>query len=281
MKLLTLNTHSLVEVNYPQKLADFTELILKERPDIIALQEVSQTACGAAVPQELLTEYTPCGEGIVIREDNHVYNAARLLAQRGLRYFWTWLPMKLGYDKYDEGIALMSLQPIAEISAVPVSRINDYHNWKTRWILGIRPEDCSEWFYSVHLGWWDDTEEPFQEQWERVSSHLLRHEHVWLMGDFNSPAEVRGEGYDLILRSCWHDSYILAEQKDRGITVGRVIDGWRDKLAGTTGMRIDQIWSSQRAEVLYSRVVCNGIHSPIVSDHYGVMIETQSKGALQ
>lgn len=281
MKLLTLNTHSLVETNYPQKLADFTELILKERPDIIALQEVSQTACGAPVPQEMLTGYTPCGEEIVIREDNHVYNTVQLLAQHGLRYFWTWLPMKLGYDKYDEGIALMSLQPIAETSAVPVSRVNDYHNWKTRWILGIRPESCGEWFYSVHLGWWDDAEEPFQEQWDRVSSHLLRHEHVWLMGDFNSPAEVRGEGYDLILRSCWHDSYILAEQKDRGITVGSVIDGWRDKLAGTTGMRIDQIWSSHQAEVQYSRVVCNGIHSPIVSDHYGVMIETHSKGALQ
>ena len=44
MKILTINTHSLQEENYEQKLCWFVESILKERPDIIAMQEVNQTA---------------------------------------------------------------------------------------------------------------------------------------------------------------------------------------------------------------------------------------------
>ncbi|MBQ2264028.1 MAG: endonuclease/exonuclease/phosphatase family protein [Oscillospiraceae bacterium] len=273
MKLLTLNAHSLVETDYPQKLAAFAECIAKERPDVIALQEVSQTACKTAVPEALLTGYTPCGEDVTIREDNHVYNAVRLLADRGVHYHWTWLPLKLGYDRYDEGIAVMSLAPIAETDTVLVSAVNDYHNWKTRKLLGIRTKQGSDWFYSVHLGWWNDPEEPFQGQWERTDSHMLRHENVWLMGDFNSPAEVHGEGYDLIVRSGWYDSYLLAERKDSGLTVGSVIDGWRDKLRSTTGMRIDQIWCSRPEAVKSSRVLFNGIKEPVVSDHYGVMIQ--------
>lgn len=273
MKLLTLNAHSLVEKNYPQKLAAFAECIAKERPGIIAMQEVSQTACMKEVNPHLLTGYTACGGGIAIREDNHVYSAVRLLADRGVRYHWTWLPVKLGYDRYDEGIALMSLSPIAETDTVLVSGVSDYHNWKTRKLLGIRTQEGGDWFYSVHLGWWNDPEEPFQKQWERTDSHMLRHENVWLMGDFNNPAEVRREGYDLIGSSGWHDSYVLAEKKDSGLTVSSVIDGWRDRISSTEGMRIDQIWCSRPASVQSSRVIFSGVHEPIVSDHYGVMID--------
>ncbi len=274
MKLLTLNAHSLVEENYSQKLAVFVGTVAKERPDIIALQEVSQTACTAAVPQQLLRGYYPCDESAVIRADHHVYNAVRLLADRGLCYHWTWLPLKLGYGKYDEGIALMSLSPIIQTDIVQVSEINDYYNWKTRKLLGIRTESTpEEWFYSVHFGWWNDAEEPFQRQWQKTAAHMRRHKTVWLMGDFNSPAQVRGEGYDLVTDSGFHDSYLLAAQKDGGNTVETIIDGWKDQIKKTTGMRIDQIWCSQKAAVRSSKVIFNGICHPIVSDHYGVMVE--------
>ncbi len=42
MKLITLNTHSLVEPGYENKLKLFAEAVLRERPDVIALQEVNQ-----------------------------------------------------------------------------------------------------------------------------------------------------------------------------------------------------------------------------------------------
>lgn len=276
MKLLTLNTHSLVEENYEQKLQDFAEAVSKERPDIIALQEVNQTASEDAVPECDLNGYFPADKNAVIRMDNHVYRLVRILAEKGIYYSWTWLPLKLGYDKYDEGIAVMSMSPIADVKAPLVSGINDYYNWKTRKLLGVCTKDApDEWFYSVHFGWWNDPDEPFQNQWARTSQHMLCHSKVWLMGDFNSPAEVRDEGYDMIVRDCWHDSYMLAEHKDSGITVGHVIDGWRDKIHSGVGMRIDHIWCSEKTDVKSSEVLFNRINYPVVSDHYGVMIETR------
>lgn len=272
MKILTLNTHSLVEENYPQKLADFVQAVAKEQPEIIALQEVNQTSSEAAVTGDL-RGYAPCGD-FTVRGDNHVYNAVKLLEPLGARYYWTWLPMKRGYGKYDEGIAVMSRSPILETRVILVSGIDDYENWKTRKLLGIRTEAApDEWFFSVHYGWWSDPDEAFQSQWKRTVEQTEQYETVWLMGDFNSPAEVRGEGYDLVGGSRFYDSYELAQKKDGGITVGKVIDGWRDKLSdNASGMRIDHIRCSKRAVVTSSAVLFNGINYPVVSDHYGVMI---------
>ena len=273
MKLLTLNTHSLVEDNYSTKLDAFVSAIAEQRPDIIALQEVNQTI--SETQADVISEgYVPCVENIVIRKDNHVYKAAELLENAGVKYYWTWLPLKKGYDKYDEGIALMSRSRIIETDVVRISETDDYNNWKTRKIIGIRTEAApDEWFFSVHYGWWDDLDEPFQNQWQKTAAHMKKYSRVWLMGDFNSPAEVRNEGYDMINGGGWYDSYTLAKIRDNGITVGKVIDGWRDKVSGTDGMRIDQIWCSQKAEIASSEVIFNGANKPVVSDHYGVVAE--------
>ena len=273
MKLLTLNTHSLVEDNYSTKLDAFVSAIAEQRPDIIALQEVNQTIAETQV--DVISEgYVPCVENIVIRKDNHVYKAAELLEGAGVKYYWTWLPLKKGYDKYDEGIALMSRSRIIETDVVRISETDDYNNWKTRKIIGIRTEAApDEWFFSVHYGWWDDLDEPFQNQWQKTAEYMKKYSRVWLMGDFNSPAEVRNEGYDMINSSGWYDSYTLARTRDNGITVGKVIDGWRDKVSSTDGMRIDQIWCSQKAEIASSEVIFNGANKPVVSDHYGVVAE--------
>lgn len=274
MKLLTLNTHSLAEEHYEQKLDAFVEEILKERPDVISLQEVNQTIRGASVPTEALGDYTACQSSVPIRRDNHAYRAARMLAARGIPYHWTWLPVKKGYGVYDEGLALMSLSPILESNVLTVSQSGDYNNWKTRKILGIRPQaQGNEWFFSVHYGWWHDPEEPFSGQFEKTAAHLKNLESVWLMGDFNNPAEIRGEGYDLMLKSGWFDSYAMAAEKDNGITVSKGIDGWRGKPFPADGMRIDQIWHNQKINIQYTRVVFDGVHSPTVSDHCGVIVE--------
>lgn len=275
MKLLTLNTHSLVEENYIEKLEHFVWAVSEEQPDVIALQEVNQSCFAAEIPARQLKGFTFCGN-IPVRADNHAYRAVKMLSEKDIDYCWTWLGMKQGYGRYDEGIGLLSKSPILEADVKLISAIDDYNNWKTRKIIGIRTESCpEEWFYSVHLGWWDDSEEPFQPQWKKLVAHVSNKGRVWLMGDFNSPAKVRGEGYDMIRKYGWHDSFVLAENKDAGYTVGGVIDGWRDKLSDAKGMRIDQIWCSEKTEVASSRVIFNGKNRPVVSDHYGVIIETK------
>lgn len=278
MKILTLNTHSLQEENYAVKLEQFIESILKERPDIIALQEVNQTAEAEEIPLEFLKGQYPVPGYVKIRKDNHAAVVAKRLNDAGIDCYWAWLPIKRGYAIFDEGVAVLSLgRPITAIDQFPVSHSTDYQNWRTRAVLGIQVEGCADWFYSVHMGWWDEEGECFQDQWKKLQSCVTSKRicnTLWLMGDFNAPDAVREESYDLVLRSGWMDTYQAADEKDCGITVPGVIDGWREKPGSdAAGMRLDYIWCSEKREVLSSRVVFNGKNEPIVSDHFGVMAE--------
>lgn len=272
MKLLTLNAHSLIENDYERKLEDFVSAVLSRKPDIIALQEVNQTAGGVKARKENLKGYFPCQNEIQVTEDNHAYKACRLLARKNVFYYWTWLPIKNGYEEFDEGLAVLSLKPIIETDSFLVSKTDDYRNWKTRKTLGILTEDINAgWFYSVHLSWWNDEEEPFSEQWEKLEKHLSDKERVWIMGDFNNPAEIRNEGYDKIKNSGWYDTYEIAVGKDGVFTVDKVIDGWKDKISSTEGMRIDHIWTKNVADIKSSEIIFDGVNEPVVSDHFGVM----------
>ena len=72
MKLLTLNTHSLEEPDYAKKTEKFIEMLEKEQPDIIALQEVNQTIRENEIPDILLDGYIRCGTfKRPVRQDNH------------------------------------------------------------------------------------------------------------------------------------------------------------------------------------------------------------------
>ena len=202
MKLLTLNTHSLLEENYEQKLEQFIEVVLQKKPDIIAMQEVNQTNTAPLAGPKLLTGFYPCpDEKTALREDNHAAQPARRLLDSGLSCSWTWISAKIGYGKYDEGMALFSLgNKITAAESFFISGCQDYQNWKTRKVLGMQTTGCKDWFFTVHMGWWEDEEEPFADQWERFGSILQQKKNetsrIWLMGDFNSPAEFRGQGYD-------------------------------------------------------------------------------------
>lgn len=280
MKLVTINTHSLIEDNYTQKLEQFVDFICREQPDIIAMQEVNQSI-DAPVYNDPLIGYFPVSDTMPkIRHDNHALQTAVRIHAHCLPYHWTWLPVKIGYDKYDEGMAIFSKTPITDIDRFFISIFRDYSYWKTRQVLGVKVAECNDWFYTIHMGWWDDRDDPFPAQWERLITHLSAINHsynTWLLGDFNSPSQVRCEGYDLVKNTGFFDTYDLAKEKDCGITVEGVIDGWRDKIKNpdtAAGMRIDHIWSKNRCSVRSSYVIFNGKNTPVISDHFGIMIET-------
>lgn len=280
MKLLTINTHSLQEENYPEKLAHFVEVILRESPDIIAMQEVSQTADAPLMAEDALTGQYPSAGRIPIRADNHAAQVARRLRDAGAACSWAWLPVKLGYEKYDEGVAILSLgRSIRTADRILISKSNDYANWQTRAALGVQVEGRSDWFYTVHMGWWGDEDECFENQWKKLNSCVATKRicgPVWLMGDFNAPDAVRGESYDTVAAAGWVDTYQTALYRDHGLTVPGVIDGWRDRLpADAQGMRLDYIWCSRETPILSSRVVFDGTTGAVISDHFGVMIETK------
>lgn len=284
MKIMTLNTHSLVETNYEEKLQQFVRGVLEEMPDVVALQEVNQTIAASLANEALLTGYVPSQTAVPVRADNHVANVAKLLREAGVQCSWTYLPIKVGYRKYDEGLAMLSLnRKISHVERFLISRADDYANWKTRKVLGIQVEGLTDWFYTVHMGWWQDEQEPFLAQWKVLNAFVTtkpRHAPVWLLGDFNSPAEVRGEGYDRIAADGWHDAFLRARRREGSVTVPGAIDGWRGQRAAPAaeGMRIDQIWCSLPQQIASCRVVFNGENAPVVSDHFGVMIEIPADG---
>ena len=132
MKLLTINTHSLVESNYKDKLEIFVNRIVHEQPDIIAMQEVNQS--------RFLKDIVGNIDGMIdtkarVKSDNHAYKLYNMLFEKGLDYYWIWMPIKLGYGLYDEGIALFSKYPITNYDAFVISEVDDYNNWKTRKVL--------------------------------------------------------------------------------------------------------------------------------------------------
>ncbi len=79
--MLTLNTHSLIEQNYEEKLVYFVNAIVKYEPDIIALQEVNQTSDESSLSDKFLTGYTQCQSAIPLKKDNHAYRVVKLLLE--------------------------------------------------------------------------------------------------------------------------------------------------------------------------------------------------------
>lgn len=272
MKLMTLNTHSLIEENYSEKLNIFVKTVSEIKPDIIALQEVNQSKDKNKVTN--LKNFFAPDKKTTVREDNYALSVVNRLAEFGANYYWSYKNIKSGYGIYDEGLALLSLSPIIATDCFTVSKNDNYENFKTRKILGIKTKDNpDDIFFSVHYGWWDD-DDSFFNQWLNTLEKIRKYKSVWLMGDFNNPAEIEKEGYNLIEKSGFYDSFLKAEVKDNGITVDRIIDGWRDRIKNSTdGMRIDQIWSSKPIKIKSHRVIFDGKNYPVISDHYGIIIE--------
>ena len=277
MKLLTLNAHSHLEKDYEQKTRLLAEFITMEKPDAVALQECSQTR-GAPEACEALRAglFPPPGDSVPVRADNHAAQLASLLRNEGLVCSWTWLPVKLGYGRLDEGLAfLFPGSRIAETCAVPLSHTADYGNWKRRMALAVRTESRGDWFCCLHMGWWDDPEEPFAGQWQRLHHSLAekkKHARAWLMGDFNSPSGVRGQGYDLIRSDGWHDAWLSARERTGYATVRPDADGWHGRNPSPEGLRIDHIFCSCPVAPLRAETVLDGTRGPVVSDHAGVMV---------
>jgi maltose 6'-phosphate phosphatase len=261
MKLLTLNCHSWQEENQLDKLSCLAEVIKKEEYDVIALQEVSQK-----IDAPYVHDY--------IRSDNYAWLLAKELGKQGEDYQLVWDLSHIGYEVYEEGIAVLTKHPIIEEHSFFVSQTSNIDYWKTRRIVGATIEYEKELltFYSCHLGWWDDEEEPFKQQVDTLLAHVHKDNPFFLLGDFNNDAHRQNEGYDYLLSQGLYDTYTLSNKKDSGITVKGNIAGWDDN---ERALRLDLILSSHAQDIQSSTVVFNGIHYPVVSDHFGVSIEVK------
>ncbi|MEW9669419.1 endonuclease/exonuclease/phosphatase family protein [Ammoniphilus sp. 3BR4] len=261
MKLLTLNCHSWQEENQMEKIKCLAETIQAEDYDVIALQEVSQL-------------HRKQEENGRVSEDNYVRVLLDELEKLEVYdYQAVWDLSHLAYEeKYEEGLALLTKHPIEQANSFFISRSQDIHRWKTRKIVGakIRINEELISFYSCHLGWWHDEEEPFKHQVDNLLRQAKKDEPYFLMGDFNNNAFIEGEGYDYLSRQGVYDTYELAEERDDGVTVSGAIAGWSKSQEDK---RIDFIFASKPVSVKRSSIIFNGANRPMISDHFGLEIE--------
>ncbi len=262
MKLLTLNTHSIIDKDYENKIEVLSNAILKYTPDVIALQEVMQSSNAKVVgDNELITSLN-----MPLKEDNFAYRVLKKLNQHSL-YHGVYLGIKNAYGAYDEGLSLLTNKEITSTEATQLTEFNDYNNYKTRFALGARIDGV--WFYSLHFNWWDDAKSSFKAEWEALLDSLHSKKGVWLMGDFNlTPSS---QGYELVTKH-YHDTYMLAKEIDNGITVCGDIDGWKNDKSKK---RIDYIFTDRSVDIKSSNTVFNGKTEEIISDHFGVLVEKE------
>ncbi|ABS20714.1 endonuclease/exonuclease/phosphatase family protein [Bacillus cytotoxicus] len=260
MKVLTLNCHSWQEENQLEKIKYLAKTIQEENYDVIALQEVSQSIKAQSVYGNK-------------KKDNFGLILLAELKQLGLEnYSMVWDFAHIGYDIYEEGSAIITKHPIIKRGSFFVSESKDTTYWKTRKIVyaTIFYQGKNITFYSCHLGWWNDEEEPFREQVNRFMEHIDDHELSFLMGDFNNNAHLRGEGYDYMIQNNFYDTYALAMEKDEGTTVQGKIAGWDENKQN---LRIDLVLSNKPVKVFSSKVIFNGMNRKIISDHFGVEVQ--------
>ncbi|WIY61702.1 endonuclease/exonuclease/phosphatase family protein [Bacillus arachidis] len=260
MKLLTLNCHSWQEENQIEKIRHLAKTIQEEDYDVIALQEVSQSIKAQNVCRNK-------------KKDNYGLVLLAELEKLGLRnYNIVWDFSHIGYDIYEEGLAIITKHPIVKQNSFFISESKDISYWKARKIVSvtISYKGKNITLYSCHLGWWNDEEEPFQDQVDCLIKNVNGNELSFLMGDFNNNARLQGEGYDYLMQKGFYDTYELALKKDEGTTVQGKIAGWDENKQN---LRIDLILSNKPTTVLSSKVIFNGVNRNVISDHFGVEVQ--------
>lgn len=273
MRFLTLNTHSWCEIHQIAKIRTLAKFIIEQQVDVIALQEVNQLTSTPVVEHPL---HFRGGAGIPVREDNYALLLVRALEALGARYEWTLTETHLGWERYDECVAVLSRLPIRGIKPINMSPDYTYFQVQRRAAQAtlIETETGTFWCAATHMSWWDFDGEPlFAQEYAHLSQELAecaRTAPVLLGGDFNSAAHLSNEGYALVTSSGMVDTRSLAEHTDGENTVHREIAGWE---GSTDAKRIDFVFADRLVDVVSHAVVFRDNSPEAISDHSGLLLE--------
>ena len=268
MKILTLNAHSWLEEHAMAKLEVLASRIVEMDYDLVALQEVNQRIDGRPVTGDGFFQ-AGVGGPVSLHQDNFALILAQRLKDLGAAYYWCWQPVHIGYGRYHEGLALFSKHPI-EVQTHHVSRQQAFDDFQTRRLLSGKTvvEGRELLALCCHYSWWTGEEtHGFAYEWQQTLRLLAGEtQPVLLLGDFNNPAEQRGQGYDLVTAT-FQDAYVQAASRRGSHTVAKEIDGW----AGNQQLlRMDFIFCNHQLKPQQVGTVFDGVTCDRVSDHFGV-----------
>jgi maltose 6'-phosphate phosphatase len=236
-------------------------------PDIICFQEVG----------EWPGDHTEDPDSVVFgsSDSNMVH---QILQRLDKHYFHTMDWSHYGFDVWLEGSAILSKHPFSHTESRFISNPDNghYEFWKSRNVPMARielPETGTVNVFSVHAGWWDDEEEPFQDQYRTLLDWAAEiadpHETTILCGDFNVPANREMQEF-MTGNTGYADQYALANPDSfRDATIGGAIDGWE---RSNNDQRVDYILLNDGSplQVEEARIVFTAEAYGVVSDHAGI-----------
>ncbi|MBC3185980.1 endonuclease/exonuclease/phosphatase family protein [Corynebacterium sp. zg-331] len=281
MKVLSLNAHSWCEEDQSAKIMVTARLIVTEGVDVVAVQEANQLQDGVAWRSARFQGPS----ALPVGADNYVQVLAEACAHLGGEYRCYWAEAHQGFGKYDEGVGLLvRTKPTAGESAAPaVTEVRrlvladyPYVDVRRRVALAVRILGWG-WVLSGHFSWWTAAgEDLFRREWQVIEDFARSYpdELVCVAGDLNNPATVRGEGYSMIRDLGWLDTRDLAPRSQGHDTIAGSIVGWEEARVGA---RIDYVLVNRPVAVRAHRVVFTGREEPVVSDHYGVLVQMEAR----
>ena len=259
LKVLILNLHCYQEADQLAKLATIAHAIQELKVDVVCLQEVA--------------EHWNDGAG------DWQSNTARIIYEQLPQPFYLTTDWShRGFDRYREGIAILSRYPFVRTEARYVSPSHDVYDIHSRKVLmgqinapGVGLVNL----FSTHLSWWDNG---FRTQFDALHAwadrrHTRAVAATLLCGDFNIKAGAEGYAH-VVGKSDYEDQFLKVTDRGAFDAVFRQrSNGWQASLANDG--RIDFVLmkrSSKLRAVTARRVFTNADYGQ-VSDHEGFLVE--------
>ena len=263
LKVMILNLHCYQESNQDHKFSQIAKAINDLSVDVVCFQEVA--------------EHWNHGHG------DWGSNSANIINQRLKQPFhihtdWS----HLGFDRYREGVAILSRFPLLQRHARYVSDNQDIYSIHSRKV--VMAEIAVPYFgninvFSAHLSWWEDG---FKQQFQNLcawANDLSRAEvaTTLLCGDFNITAGSIGY-WQVVDSHHYEDQYLAANAQGLFEQIYRVNDPhWR--AYPTDDYRIDYIFMNKDStfKVRSARVLFTDHDYGQVSDHCGYLMTFEPK----
>lgn len=265
LKIISINMHCGMEDDYPRKASIIAETIAKHDVDVVFLQECVQKLKAPVSHKKF---------AINIRQGNLCVDLVKRLAVLGIEYDYYFDWGKYGFEVLEEGLAVLSKKKIVSASSRYVSEVKDINDWKSRKIIRVGINGYPDlYLYNVHLGWWDDEEEPFKGQMDRLNDWMVESPGVnhLLVGDFNAP--YQGLAYDYMKKVGLRDLYLEVDVDHAFQGTFHGHQAVSDLEVKNLNTRIDYVMCKGNVQPLSGQRLFTGREEAIVSDHYGLMME--------
>jgi maltose 6'-phosphate phosphatase len=210
-------------------------------------------------------------------------NAAKIINDRLPEPFHIYTDWShLGFDRYREGLAILSRYPLIQEDSLYVSDSQDPYSIHSRKVLMAEidvPFIGVVNVYSTHLSWWEDG---FASQFKRLrewakAKHTPDTQATLLCGDFN--VAVGSKGYQLVLESNdYDDQYLKAKTAVLSEQNYRLDDPYWQNYQ-TDDYRIDYVFMSKvsQLQVMAAQSVFTEEDYGKVSDHCGYLMSFEPK----